>query len=248
MKYLATLGLFLSVALCVRAGDITTLDGHTFKDATILRHDAATATIRYASGIERVSLTNLPIELQQEFGFDPAKAAELLKRERVADAARTAAQSEHWQYERDLQSKVMIGTQLVDRTSIRVTRMRFFIAAKNAQTMNLAGGPAHGTSVDLAEQDVVLSPTMPRDRMSHIGGFVGGGAGYAVSPAAPPTYHRTEKVAFLLDYYPTEPVGSLIEVDAAEDNRLPSGAVTFVVPKSSFTFEQWRAARPPAQK
>ena len=76
--------IFFASALLLHADDITTSDGKVYKGATILKHDAATATILYADGGATLEIAKLSPELQKKLGYDPAKAAEAVKREQDA--------------------------------------------------------------------------------------------------------------------------------------------------------------------
>jgi hypothetical protein len=69
MKFL----LFFAVSvIAVRAADIVTTDGKTYKDATIVKHDAVTATILDSEGGATVPLAKLSPDLQKKLGYDPA--------------------------------------------------------------------------------------------------------------------------------------------------------------------------------
>jgi hypothetical protein len=69
MKLLIFLVLSTVVAQAV---DITTTDGKVYKDATIVKHDAVTATILYSDGGATVPLAKLGPDLQKQLGYDPA--------------------------------------------------------------------------------------------------------------------------------------------------------------------------------
>jgi hypothetical protein len=69
MKLLIFLVLLTVVA---QAADITTTDGKVYKDATVVKHDAVTATILYADGGATVSLAKLTPDLQKQLGYDPS--------------------------------------------------------------------------------------------------------------------------------------------------------------------------------
>jgi hypothetical protein len=69
MKFLIFLVLSTVVA---QAADITTTDGKVYKDATIVNHDAVTATILYSDGGATVPLAKLGPDLQKQLGYDPA--------------------------------------------------------------------------------------------------------------------------------------------------------------------------------
>ncbi len=71
-----------AISLC--ADDITTTDGKIYKGATIIKHDAATATILYADGGATVDIATLSPELQKKLDYDPAKATELQEQIKTA--------------------------------------------------------------------------------------------------------------------------------------------------------------------
>lgn len=90
-------GLFglVFASCCALAEDITTRDGETFRDVTILSQDLASVEIRHSSGIARVQKMNLPEAMQKQIGFDPAKEEERLKQEKAAqeEAQRKVAEA-----------------------------------------------------------------------------------------------------------------------------------------------------------
>jgi len=78
------------------AGDTNTLprtitvDGVAYSNVTWRTVTPATVSIFHATGVASIPLEKLPPELQEEFGYDPVKAADWQKREAAADAARRA--------------------------------------------------------------------------------------------------------------------------------------------------------------
>jgi len=68
----------------LRAEDITLDDGTIYKGATILQHDAATATILYDDGGAAVPIAKLPADIQKRLNYDPASAQKLLAAQQVA--------------------------------------------------------------------------------------------------------------------------------------------------------------------
>src|SRR3569623_2147331 len=74
---LAALVLFSILALAQSAPrTITTLDNQTYEQATITKVEANGITINYDAGIAKIPFRDLSPELQQEFGYNPAKAAQ----------------------------------------------------------------------------------------------------------------------------------------------------------------------------
>jgi len=63
----------------------------TYTDATIESVTPATVTIWWSGGGERISITNLPPELQRRYNYDPQAAQDYLD----AQAAKKSAQREH---------------------------------------------------------------------------------------------------------------------------------------------------------
>ena len=73
-----------------RAEDITLDDGTVYKGATILHHDAATATILYDDGGAAVPIAKLPAAIQQRLAYDPAAAQKQLASDAAAEAQEQA--------------------------------------------------------------------------------------------------------------------------------------------------------------
>jgi hypothetical protein len=87
------------------AEDITLADGTIYKGATILQHDAATATILDDDGGAAVPIAKLPADIQKRLSYDPAAAQKLL-------AAQQAAQT---------QSQLLAAkTRLLDSAALKV--------------------------------------------------------------------------------------------------------------------------------
>jgi hypothetical protein len=87
MRLLATLlGLVFATTTGACAEDITLNDGTVYKGATILHHDAATATLLYDDGGAAVPMAKLPPDIQKRLDYDPAAAGRQLARDAAADA------------------------------------------------------------------------------------------------------------------------------------------------------------------
>ena len=72
------LALFLCGAASSPAEDITLNNGTVYKDATILKHDAVTATILFSDGGAAVPISDLSPDLQKRLNYDPAQAQKQL--------------------------------------------------------------------------------------------------------------------------------------------------------------------------
>jgi hypothetical protein len=75
------------------AEDITLTDGTVYKGATILHHDAATATILYDDGGAAVPIAKLSADLQKRLDYDPAAAQKQLASDAAAVAQEQALTS-----------------------------------------------------------------------------------------------------------------------------------------------------------
>jgi hypothetical protein len=69
------MAVLLAASDCFSA-DITTLDGKTYKDATVIGVEADGLHIRFRQGVVTVSFRQLPQEIQRQYGYDPAKVVE----------------------------------------------------------------------------------------------------------------------------------------------------------------------------
>ena len=63
------------------AEDLTTLDKQTFQNYRVVKTEPDGIIIMHAQGGGKVAFTNLSPELQKQYGYDPAKAAELAKKQ-----------------------------------------------------------------------------------------------------------------------------------------------------------------------
>lgn len=64
-----------------RAENLTTLDKQTFQNYRVVKTEPDGIIIMHAQGGGKVAFTNLPPELQKQYGYDPIKAAELAKKQ-----------------------------------------------------------------------------------------------------------------------------------------------------------------------
>ena len=81
---LLALNLHLSVA-----EDLKTVTGREYKDATISRVEPDGIVIVFSAGIVKIPFTELPLDLQKKYGYNPQGAAKFR-----AEVARAAAQRE----------------------------------------------------------------------------------------------------------------------------------------------------------
>jgi hypothetical protein len=65
----------------VHAEDLTTLDKQTFQNYRVVKTEPDGIIIMHSQGGGKVAFTNLPPELQKQYGYDPVKAAELAKKQ-----------------------------------------------------------------------------------------------------------------------------------------------------------------------
>ena len=91
MKTLLTLLLFFTCS-CL-AGDLTTLDGKTYRNITVTRVEADGLVVTHAEGACKIDFLNLPEDVRKKYSYDPAKAEAAKKA--VASAAKAAGGS--WQ-------------------------------------------------------------------------------------------------------------------------------------------------------
>ena len=77
MKLLMTL-LVLFTCNCL-AGDLTTLDGATYRNIKVTRVEADGLVITHAEGAGKIEFLNLPEDVRKEYGYDPAKAEAVKK-------------------------------------------------------------------------------------------------------------------------------------------------------------------------
>ena len=76
------------------AEDITLQNGKVYKDATILKHDAVTATILYADGGAGVPISQLSPEIQKRLNYDPVAAQKQMAADAQNDAQQKALAAE----------------------------------------------------------------------------------------------------------------------------------------------------------
>jgi len=85
-----------SVAVLLAAGncfsaDITTLDGKTYKDATVTGVEPDALHISFRQGVVRIPFVELPNDLRRQYGYDPLKAAQYQNPVAVKPAGRVLA-------------------------------------------------------------------------------------------------------------------------------------------------------------
>ncbi len=81
------LALFAHLAL---ADDVTTLDGKTYKNITVVKKDLYSITVLTDDGGATIQFTNLPPDLQKKYGYDPAAAQAKTQADEHAWAAQQA--------------------------------------------------------------------------------------------------------------------------------------------------------------
>jgi hypothetical protein len=81
----------LSTSLAL-AEDFKTVNGKEYKDATVSHVESDGIVLRTRTGISKVYFVELPKDVQERFGYDPAKAAQLNAAAQAAAAQAAAAQ------------------------------------------------------------------------------------------------------------------------------------------------------------
>jgi hypothetical protein len=72
----------------------TTTEGKTYTNVQVVKHDEASVTILDSDGGALIPLQILPTDLQQKFGYDPAKIEAEAKEKAAADIAAAAARAD----------------------------------------------------------------------------------------------------------------------------------------------------------
>ena len=91
MQKLATpLVLALLATAPLNASDLALKDGRVFRDAIVVREDAATVTLRHAGGFAQVEKSKLPEHLLAQHPFDATQAQLETERQAAEVAARLA--------------------------------------------------------------------------------------------------------------------------------------------------------------
>jgi hypothetical protein len=86
-----SLGIIITflLQLIASADDIKLPSGPIYRNAKIIRSDAASVTIQHSSGIARIMIPDLPEELRSKYAYDPDAAKKLLGSESDAAAERS---------------------------------------------------------------------------------------------------------------------------------------------------------------
>jgi hypothetical protein len=103
-----------------------TLDGRSITNTTLKRMNAVFAIADYDGGGERIAFTNLPPEIQKQFGFDPAKAQEELDLARKKKEEAAQHQGELAQAQQESQQNTVLDKTLrwVDESAVPITDFR----------------------------------------------------------------------------------------------------------------------------
>ena len=80
--------------MTARAEDWTTTDGKTYKNVTVIKHDAVTVTILDSDGGASIPISNLPPDIQKRFDYDPAKAHAIIEQQKASEADAAKQRSE----------------------------------------------------------------------------------------------------------------------------------------------------------
>ena len=86
--------------------DLTTLSGKTYKRAMVFRVEPDGINYVFAGGMVKVPFTDLPEEIQKQFGYDPKKAAAFTtqdeaEQQRLATQARLQVEAARRQQQAD---------------------------------------------------------------------------------------------------------------------------------------------------
>lgn len=84
------MAVLLAAGNCFSA-DITTLDGKTYKDATVTGLEPDALHISFRQGVVRIPFVELPEDLRRQYGYDPLKAAQYQNPVAVNPAGRVLA-------------------------------------------------------------------------------------------------------------------------------------------------------------
>lgn len=148
MKVILAIGLAIAVVFVARAEtppfSFRTLDGTEYKGVTVTKVTPEVIQITHADGAATLPLRNLPQELQQKFGFDPARAAEFAKMQSQLKAAEQRA--------RQLQATAALKRQIASnlRTVLEVeSDLPRFVGT----TFYLSGSLALGSHYNFAYDD-----------------------------------------------------------------------------------------------
>lgn len=134
MRFLCIVILAGLCSITARAEDWTTTDGKTYKNVTVVKHDAVSVTILDQDGGATVPLSNLSPDLQKRFEYDPVAAKEELAK-RQADRTATTAQMALDKEE----ANTVYSKDPAENEAIRQMEVR----AKKIQADDLAHGYGH---------------------------------------------------------------------------------------------------------
>jgi hypothetical protein len=89
-----------------------TLGRHTYENVRVTKVTPAAITIFHRTGVVKIPLQELPAELQEKFGYDPARAEQYRREETKARAAWEQAEQRRLQLRRQAQAEADQRRQL----------------------------------------------------------------------------------------------------------------------------------------
>jgi thiol-disulfide isomerase/thioredoxin len=126
----------------VTAADLTTRDGQVYHNYRVIDHDIGYITIMDSDGGGKIPLSNLPADLQKQYGYDPAKSDAFVKQDTEADRQARAAVTQAQ------------AAQQIESAQQAATAQR----AEAAATAAGASRPASAPSISADSMPAQLSP------------------------------------------------------------------------------------------
>lgn len=209
MKALVPALFFLTV-YGLYAADLTTRDGQVYRDYTVIGHDTGFITIMYADGGGKIPLSQLPTDLQAQYGYDPAKSNAFVAQTVTADREARAQ---------------LAQAELAAQAQAAATQRQAATAAQQpaGQSFVNPNGPLTGFPAKFNGDLIVMRDGKPTDLDTHTLAGVKYWAFYYSASWCPPCRAFTPQlVSFYRDFKPTHPDFELIFVndDQTEDAML----------------------------
>lgn len=229
----AATGVFLQVVTLLAATNdlpnTITVDGVTYEEVRWGAATSSSVTIFHKTGIARIPLERLPVDLQRHFSYDPEKAAVFKQADRAAQAQAQASQVKALQRE----------SQHIEQQNLRTEWERqirdgVVLDGKFVSTNKLKYATVQGTLRERKPEGVLLEvpvyvTAIQHDPLRSIGG--GGGAALRAVPAG-------TDYAIVKDCCATNAIGSQISVQAVEVN--PVDGIRCYDTGRKPTFDEWR--------
>ncbi|MBN1863818.1 MAG: hypothetical protein JW808_02835 [Victivallales bacterium] len=161
---------------------LTLADGTVFKNPYVISHDPAALEIGHDNGIQRVPFTELPLELQQKYGYSPEKAQkfeeeqavrrEELKKKQAVEAQEKQKQDEQFQAQR-LSADIVHIEDEIKKTQLGIDDLKNEIPSLEQQQKTLLD-----LSVELAGKSV-SGDSNRRGVYTWDGGYISSGSSSA---------------------------------------------------------------------